>query len=266
MLNRFGHQRCRRLWRRMGEGSEVALCLDEILRLSRVRRISQISIRTSFDYLTDIAYCALSGFDRLGPLDGLAWHRLSGVETGPIRGVGCTGVWVVIVWYGRTWRTLSGMLTGPISGVGCTGVWGDIVIVWYGRTWRKLSDVLTGPVRGVGNTGVWGDYMRRLCEIQRNEIRGDSAEISAESLVPLFHFGKKGYSFRSGPDIGVMSGISIGFALGFWKIRGGSFQSVLGDNDFLHKSKTNFLSDVKLVNHPEFTSNYSPRATDCTRS
>ncbi|BBG93331.1 Leucine-rich repeat protein kinase family protein [Prunus dulcis] len=24
---------------------------------------------------------------------GLAWRRLSGVETDPIRGVGCTGVW-----------------------------------------------------------------------------------------------------------------------------------------------------------------------------
>ncbi|KAI5354975.1 hypothetical protein L3X38_007870 [Prunus dulcis] len=63
----------------MGEGSEVSLCLDEILRLSRVHRILRISIRTSFDYRTNIAYCALSG--------------LSGIETDPIRGVGYTGVW-----------------------------------------------------------------------------------------------------------------------------------------------------------------------------
>ncbi|BBG99732.1 organic cation/carnitine transporter 3, partial [Prunus dulcis] len=55
---------------------------------------------------------------------------------------------------------LSGVETGPIRGVGCTGVWGDIVIVWYGRTWRRLSGVLTGPIRGVGSTGVWGDYVK----------------------------------------------------------------------------------------------------------
>ncbi|CAL9019747.1 unnamed protein product, partial [Prunus brigantina] len=36
--------------------------------------------------------------------------------------------------------------------------------------------------------------------------RGDSAEISAESLVPLLLFEKGGYSLVSGPDIGVMSG------------------------------------------------------------
>ncbi|CAL8121329.1 unnamed protein product [Prunus armeniaca] len=36
---------------------------------------------------------------------------------------------------------------------------------------------------------------------------GETAEISVESLVPLFLFGKRGYSFRSRPDIGVMSGI-----------------------------------------------------------
>ncbi|KAI5324091.1 hypothetical protein L3X38_033164 [Prunus dulcis] len=60
---------------------------------------------------------------------------------------------------GLTWRRLSGVETDPIRGVGCTGVWGDITVVWYGRTWRRLSGVLTGPIRGVGSTGVWGDYV-----------------------------------------------------------------------------------------------------------
>ncbi|KAI5334565.1 hypothetical protein L3X38_024698 [Prunus dulcis] len=117
------------MWRRVGEGGGVSLGSFEVLVPSRARRISRISIRTSFDYRKDIAYRALSGFDRLGPLDGLAWRRLSGVETDPIRGVGCTGVWgdIRIVWYGRTWRRLSGVLTDPIRGVGCTGVWGDYV-------------------------------------------------------------------------------------------------------------------------------------------
>ncbi|KAI5351484.1 hypothetical protein L3X38_004375 [Prunus dulcis] len=34
---------------------------------------------------------------------------------------------IVTVRCRRTWRRLSGMLTGPIRGVGCTGVWGDYV-------------------------------------------------------------------------------------------------------------------------------------------
>ncbi|KAI5314727.1 hypothetical protein L3X38_043903 [Prunus dulcis] len=93
---------------------------------------------------------------------GLEWHRLYGVETGSIRGVGCAGVWgdIVIVWHGRTWRRLSSMLAGFICGVGCTGLWRDIVIVWHGRTWRRLSGVLTGPIRGVGYTAVWEDYVK----------------------------------------------------------------------------------------------------------
>ncbi|KAI5327421.1 hypothetical protein L3X38_026817 [Prunus dulcis] len=61
---------------------------------------------------------------------------------------------------GLAWRRLSGVETGPIRGIGCTSVWGDIVIVWHGRTWRRLSGVLTGPIRGVGCTGVWGDYVK----------------------------------------------------------------------------------------------------------
>ncbi|KAI5314569.1 hypothetical protein L3X38_043745 [Prunus dulcis] len=60
---------------------------------------------------------------------------------------------------GLAWRRLSGVETDPIRGVGCTGVWGEIMIVWYGRTWRRLSGVLTDPIRGVGCTGVWGDYV-----------------------------------------------------------------------------------------------------------
>ncbi|KAI5349910.1 hypothetical protein L3X38_002801 [Prunus dulcis] len=67
---RFGHPVCPRMWRRMGEGGGVSLSSFEVLMPSRARRISRISIRTSFDYRTDIAYWALSGFDRLGPLDG----------------------------------------------------------------------------------------------------------------------------------------------------------------------------------------------------
>ncbi|BBG93458.1 hypothetical protein Prudu_001470 [Prunus dulcis] len=61
---------------------------------------------------------------------------------------------------------LSGVETGPIRGVGCTGVWGEIVIVWYGRTWRRLSSMLIGPMRGVGSTGVWGDYVVILGNVQ----------------------------------------------------------------------------------------------------
>ncbi|KAI5342975.1 hypothetical protein L3X38_010851 [Prunus dulcis] len=57
------------------------------------------------------------------------------------------------------WR-LSGVETGPIRGVGCTGVLGDVVIVWYGRTWHRLSGVLTGLICGVGCTGVFGDYVK----------------------------------------------------------------------------------------------------------
>ncbi|BBN69434.1 AP2/B3-like transcriptional factor family protein, partial [Prunus dulcis] len=59
----------------------------------------------------------------------------------------------------RSHVALSGVETDPIRGVGCTGVWGDIMVVWYGRTWRRLYGVLTGPIRGVGSTGVWGDYV-----------------------------------------------------------------------------------------------------------
>ncbi|KAI5313959.1 hypothetical protein L3X38_043135 [Prunus dulcis] len=68
--------------------------------------------------------------------------------------------------FGRFWDSdsahfwLFGIETGPIRDVGCTGVWGDIVIVWYGRTWRRLSGVLTGSIRGVGCTGVWGAYVK----------------------------------------------------------------------------------------------------------
>ncbi|KAI5344552.1 hypothetical protein L3X38_012429 [Prunus dulcis] len=72
------------MWRRVGKGGGVSLGSFEVLVPSRARRILRISIRTSFDYRTDIAYRALSG--------------LSGVSTGPIRGVGCTGVWGVM-WY-----------------------------------------------------------------------------------------------------------------------------------------------------------------------
>ncbi|KAI5342943.1 hypothetical protein L3X38_010819 [Prunus dulcis] len=61
---------------------------------------------------------------------------------------------------GLAWRRLSGVETGPIRGVGCTGVLGDVVIVWYGRTCHRLSGVLTGPIRGVGCTGVFGDYVK----------------------------------------------------------------------------------------------------------
>ncbi|KAI5314240.1 hypothetical protein L3X38_043416 [Prunus dulcis] len=53
MRNRFGHSALPAHADCVNEGSEVALCLDEILTLSRVRRISRISIRTSFDYRTD---------------------------------------------------------------------------------------------------------------------------------------------------------------------------------------------------------------------
>ncbi|KAI5337896.1 hypothetical protein L3X38_017167 [Prunus dulcis] len=55
--------RCQSLWRLVGEGGEAAFCPDDILR-SRVCGILRISIRTSFDYRMDFAYCALSGFDR----------------------------------------------------------------------------------------------------------------------------------------------------------------------------------------------------------
>ncbi|KAI5332967.1 hypothetical protein L3X38_023096 [Prunus dulcis] len=51
----LGTLRCQRVWRSVGEGSEVALCLDEILMLSRVRRISQISIRTLIERISPIA-------------------------------------------------------------------------------------------------------------------------------------------------------------------------------------------------------------------
>ncbi|CAL8994091.1 unnamed protein product, partial [Prunus brigantina] len=40
--------------RRVGKAGGVSFCPDEIFRLSRVRRISRISIRMSFDYRTDL--------------------------------------------------------------------------------------------------------------------------------------------------------------------------------------------------------------------
>ncbi|KAI5339160.1 hypothetical protein L3X38_018432 [Prunus dulcis] len=55
-----------------------------------------------------------------------------------------------------TWRRLSGVETGPIRGVGCTGVWGDCL------AWRRLSSIETDPIRGVGCTGVWGDIMVKI--------------------------------------------------------------------------------------------------------
>ncbi|KAI5342960.1 hypothetical protein L3X38_010836 [Prunus dulcis] len=88
-------------------------------------------ISTSDVWFLTYFSCSSCLLGRIGSIlsVGLAWRRLSGVETGPIRGVGCTGVLgdVVIVWYGRTWHRLSGVLTGPICGVGCTGVFGDYV-------------------------------------------------------------------------------------------------------------------------------------------
>ncbi|BBG92838.1 Putative disease resistance TIR-NBS-LRR class protein, partial [Prunus dulcis] len=113
---------------------------------------------------------------------GLAWRRLSGVETDPIRGVGCTGVWgdIRIVWYGRTWRRLSSVLTGPIRGVGSTGVGILGNVPFIGETlpkfqqevsvfgkWARLRGypALTGPIRGVRVPRRMGGF----CELQREK-------------------------------------------------------------------------------------------------
>ncbi|KAI5317654.1 hypothetical protein L3X38_037361 [Prunus dulcis] len=114
--------RCPRVWQRVGTVAEGYYCPSAISWLSRVSR------GVGYPALRQAPYVAL-----VVPAYGercLAWRRLSGVETDPIRGMGCTGVW------------------------------GDIMIAWYGRTWRRLSGVLTGPIRGVGSTGVWGDYVK----------------------------------------------------------------------------------------------------------
>ncbi|KAI5314854.1 hypothetical protein L3X38_044030 [Prunus dulcis] len=37
---------------------------------------------------------------------------------------------------GLKWRRLSGVETDPIRGVGCTGVWGDIMVVWNSKVKR----------------------------------------------------------------------------------------------------------------------------------
>ncbi|BBN70165.1 hypothetical protein Prudu_1441S000400 [Prunus dulcis] len=118
--------------------------------------------------------------------------------------------------------TLSGVETGPIRGVGCTGIWGDIVIVWYGRTWRKLSGVLTGPILGFGCIGVsWKNYVwldlsgrvRRQPKIGSDLLVGPEIEVIILENVQFTGetvelFGRKSRSLVSEPDIGVMSGNS----------------------------------------------------------
>ncbi|KAI5336460.1 hypothetical protein L3X38_015727 [Prunus dulcis] len=61
--------RCRRVLRRVGEGNAVALCLVAILRLSRARRNSRISIWIPFEPRTDFPYCAIFGFIIAEPFD-----------------------------------------------------------------------------------------------------------------------------------------------------------------------------------------------------
>ncbi|KAI5334149.1 hypothetical protein L3X38_024282 [Prunus dulcis] len=85
------------------------------------------------------------------------------------------------------WRRLSGVETDPIRGVGCTGVWGDIMVVWYGRTWRRLSGVLTGPIRGVGSTGVWGDYVNyRENRLRYCPLEGKTCRTEASDRSPIY--------------------------------------------------------------------------------
>ncbi|KAI5335015.1 hypothetical protein L3X38_025148 [Prunus dulcis] len=52
-----------------GQRSEVTFSPKIISWSSRARRGSQISIRTKFELRSDLAYCAISGFDAFEPLD-----------------------------------------------------------------------------------------------------------------------------------------------------------------------------------------------------
>ncbi|CAL2277915.1 unnamed protein product [Prunus armeniaca] len=54
-----------------GHCRNEALCPEVISWSSRARRCARISIWMLFESRTDIAYYALSGFARFGPLNGL---------------------------------------------------------------------------------------------------------------------------------------------------------------------------------------------------
>ncbi|CAL2268729.1 unnamed protein product [Prunus armeniaca] len=57
-----------------GQDGEATFYPNVILVFSRARRCAWISFWMSFDYRTDFAYCALSGFDRFEPLDCFQKH------------------------------------------------------------------------------------------------------------------------------------------------------------------------------------------------
>ncbi|BBN70470.1 hypothetical protein Prudu_1483S000100 [Prunus dulcis] len=132
---------------------------------------------------------------------GLAWRRLSGVETDPIRGVGCTGVWgdIRIVWYGRTWRRLSGVLTDPIRGVGCTG---GRLCRNFGRKSRSL---VSGP--GIGDVRNSKGFISDFGKIRAGPFTYGNASLSK------FHYQARDHVTGRQQTCKAWSAINIPFSL-----------------------------------------------------